>query len=76
MSPTAPGPASPEGADPPLYIADPMDLPNHDNLVTEDDAPADSIFTEKQQRLLTGPLYDSWAAPVEGRAFPALANVD
>ena len=75
MSPTAPGPASPETAGPPLYGLDPADIPNLDDLVTEDDAPVDSIFTEKQQRLLTEPLYSSWAAPVEGGAFLALANV-
>jgi hypothetical protein len=75
MSPTAPGPASPEAAGPPLYGLDPADIPNLDDLVTEDDAPVDSIFTEKQQRLLTEPLYSSWAAPVEGGAFLALANV-
>ena len=75
MSPTAPGPASPETAGPPLYGLDPADIPNLDDLVTEDGAPKDSIFTEKQQRLLTEPLYNSWAAPVEGGAFLALANV-
>jgi Uma2 family endonuclease len=74
MSPTAPGPASPETADPSLYGLDPADVPNLDELVTEDDAPVDSIFTEKQQRLLTEPLYSSWTAPVEG-GFLALANV-
>jgi Uma2 family endonuclease len=75
MSPTAPGPASSETTDPALYGLDPADIPNLDDLVTEDDTPVDSIFTEKQQRLLTEPLYSSWAAPVEGRAFLALANV-
>jgi Uma2 family endonuclease len=74
MSPTAPGPATPETADPSLYGLDPADIPNLDQLVTEDDTPVDSIFTEKQQRLLTEPLYSSWAAPVEG-GFLALANV-
>ena len=76
MSPTAPGPASPEIADPSLYGLDPADLPNLDDLVTEDDAPVDSIFTEKQQRLFTEPLYSSWAGPGEGRSFLALADVD
>ena len=75
MSPNAPGPGSPEVAGPPLYGLDPADLPNLDDLVTEDDAPVDSIFTEKQQRLFTEPLYSSWAGPGEGRPFLALADV-
>jgi Uma2 family endonuclease len=47
-------------------------LPNYDNLVTEDDTPVDRIFTEKQQRLLTEPLYSCWQP---GRPFVVLANV-
>ena len=49
--------------------------PDVEHLVTEDDTPVDNIFSEKQQRLLTGPLYSSpgWAA--KGRKFVALANV-
>ncbi len=46
-----------------------------DHLVTEDDTPVDSIFSEKQQRLLTEPLFSSWAAEGEKRTFVALANV-
>ena len=46
--------------------------PRIDHLVTEDDTPKDSIFSEKQQRLLTEPLYSSWDA---GRLFVATANV-
>jgi Uma2 family endonuclease len=42
-------------------------------LVTEDDAPVDNIFSEKQQRLLTETVYSSWNA--EGRSFVAMANV-
>ncbi len=42
-------------------------------LVTEDDAPMDNIFSEKQQRLLTEPLYTSWNN--DGRSFVAMANV-
>jgi Uma2 family endonuclease len=75
MSPAVPGPASPEGADAPLYVPEPADSPNLDDLVTDDGASQDSIFIEKQQRLLTEPLYSSGAAPVEGGAFLALANV-
>lgn len=49
--------------------------PDVEHLVTEDDTPVDNIFSEKQQRLLTEPLYSSpeWAAAV-GK-FIALANV-
>ncbi len=43
-----------------------------DNIVTEDDTPVDNMFSEKQQRLLTEPLYSSWNA---GRPFIATANV-
>ena len=46
-----------------------------DHLVTEDDTPVDNIFSEKQQRLLTEPLFSSWAPEGEGRTFVVLANV-
>ena len=45
--------------------------PEVDDLVTEDDTPVDNIFSEKQQRLLTEPLYSSRPDP----PFVALANV-
>jgi Uma2 family endonuclease len=44
-------------------------------LVTEDDAPVDNVFSEKQQRLLTEPLYSSWSGPGDQRPFVAMANV-
>jgi hypothetical protein len=48
-------------------------------LVTEDDTPVDNLFSEKQQRLLTEPLYSSWPGPAgetgEPRKFLAAANV-
>lgn len=47
-------------------------LPDVENLVTEDDTPVDNIFSEKQQRLLTEPLYTAWRP---GKPFVALANV-
>ena len=50
-------------------------IPNTDHLITEDDAPVDNIFSEKQQRLLTEPLYTSWRGPAPGRPFLAAANV-
>ncbi len=51
------------------------------NLVTEDDEPVDNLFSEKQQRLLTEPLYSSWTPlpdedqPDVKRPFLAAANV-
>lgn len=51
------------------------------NMITEDDEPVDNRFTEKQQRLLVEPFYDSWQpppfedAPDEPRTFIAAANV-
>ena len=43
-----------------------------DHIVTEDETPVDNMYSEKQQRLLTEPLYSSWDA---GRPFLATANV-
>lgn len=54
-----------------LQFFPPEALPNVDHLVTEDDEPLDSIFSEKQQRLLVSSLYSSW----QGQRFIALANV-
>lgn len=50
------------------------------HLVIEDDTPVDNIFSEKQERLLTSPLYASWSGPpVEQgqapRSFAVMANV-
>jgi Uma2 family endonuclease len=57
-----------------------VETPDISRLVTEDDAPADNILSEKQERLLTEPLYSSWSGPPPGedgerRRFAALANV-
>ena len=46
-----------------------------ESLVTEDDTPVDNMPSEKQQRLLTEPLYSSWVGPGAGRTFLAAANV-
>ena len=46
-----------------------------ETLVTEDDTPVDNMPSEKQQRLLTEPLYSSWSGPGGGRTFLAAANV-
>jgi Uma2 family endonuclease len=59
-------------AQPPPIEPLPTVRPCLDNIVTEDDTPKDNMFSEKQQRLLTEPLYSSWNP---GRAFLATANV-
>ena len=46
--------------------------PDISHLITEDDTPVDSVYSEKQMRLLTSSLYASWKP---GREFLALANV-
>lgn len=59
----------------PVATLEPENLPDVDNLVTEDDAPVDNFASEKQQRLLTRSLYSSWAGPGEERPFLAAADV-
>ena len=39
---------------------DGIEPPDVSHLVTEDDAPVESLFHEKQMRLLVEPLYSSW----------------
>ena len=59
----------------PVHVL-PVELhPVVDHLVTEDDTPVDNVFSEKQMRLLTEPLYSSWAGPGEQRSFIAMSNV-
>ncbi len=49
---------------------------DYDALITEDDTPVDNIPSEKQQRLLTEPLYSSWQGPPgKHRPFLAAANI-
>lgn len=45
-----------------------------ENLITEDDEPVDNFLTEKQERLLTEPLYSCWK-PHNNRPFLVAANV-
>ena len=45
---------------------------DYENIVTEDDTPVDNLISEKQQRLLTDALYNSWSP---NRPFVAMANV-
>ncbi|MGK4004390.1 Uma2 family endonuclease [Sorangium sp. So ce1036] len=54
--------------------------PDVSGIVTEDETPVDNLPSEKQQRLLTEPLYSSWSGPPPGedgqaRPFVAAANV-
>ena len=49
--------------------------PDISHLITEDDEPVDNLFSETQQRLLTEPLYSSWAEPGKERTFLAAANI-
>lgn len=46
--------------------------PDISHIVTEDNAPVDNIFSERQQRLLAQTLHSSWKSP---EPFVALANV-
>ncbi len=64
-----------EEPDSEVLTLSPEHRPNVDELVTEDDTPVDNFASEKQQRLLTRPLYSSWAGPEDGRPFLAAANV-
>jgi Uma2 family endonuclease len=62
---------------PPIALPEEPDL---SSIVTEDDTPVDNIASEKQQRLLTEPLYSSWAGPPpseggQARPFLVAANV-
>ncbi|HYT92427.1 MAG TPA: Uma2 family endonuclease [Gemmataceae bacterium] len=59
----------------PIITLEPEDLPDLDQFVIEDGRPVDNVVTEKQQRLLTEPLYVSWAGPGGGRPWVAFTNV-
>jgi Uma2 family endonuclease len=50
----------------------PDEMPDYDQLVAEDGKPVDSIYSERQMRLLCDALYSSWRPD---RSFVALANV-
>jgi Uma2 family endonuclease len=52
-----------------------IELPDLDEIITEDDTPVDNLFSEKLQRLLTEPLYTSWQGGAETRLFLGAANV-
>lgn len=63
-------------AEPALPYQDPgLPRPDVSHLITEDDAPVDHWFQEKQQRLLTEPLYSSWSSLGQTRPFLAASDV-
>ena len=49
-----------------------MPVPDVSNVITEDDTPVDNLFSEKQMRMLTESLHNSWEP---GFPFVAMANV-
>lgn len=49
--------------------------PDISHIVTEDDTSVDNFASEKQQRLLTEPLYSSWFGSGSPRKFLVAANV-
>ncbi|MEZ4727288.1 MAG: Uma2 family endonuclease [Caldilineaceae bacterium] len=49
--------------------------PDISHIITEDEAPVDNIFSERQMSLLTDALYASWQEPGAESTFVALANV-
>jgi Uma2 family endonuclease len=55
-----------------LQALPPEQWPSVEHLVTDDGAPVDGIYSEKQMRLLTEPLFTSWKTD---RKFVAFANV-
>jgi Uma2 family endonuclease len=60
---------------PGYYVPKPLppeDWPSIDHIITEDGAPVDGVFSEKQMRLLTHPLYASWKTD---KTFVAFANI-
>ena len=62
-----------DGDEPELPIEADL-LPDISELVIEDDTPVDNLISEKQQRLLTEPLYSNASALAE-RTFLLAANV-
>lgn len=48
---------------------------DYTHIITEDGAPVDNLFSERQQRLLADSLYASWRGAEENRPFLAMTNV-
>ncbi|MGE3536789.1 MAG: Uma2 family endonuclease [Candidatus Tectimicrobiota bacterium] len=65
-------------ADGMMYVTTAYELPpppDTSHLITEDETPVDNLLSEKHFRLLTEPLYSSWAGPGAGRPYLVTANV-
>jgi Uma2 family endonuclease len=75
MSPSVPDPLPTTAPPPLLYDADGIPYPDLDALITEDGAPVDNLFVEKQYRLLTDPLISSWTPPGENKRFLVATDV-
>ncbi len=61
-------------SDEPEMVLEADMLPDISDLVIEDDTPVDNLISEKQQRLLTEPLYSNPSA-LANRSFLLAANV-
>ena len=57
------------------FWADIAPAPDISQLIIEDDTPVDNFRSEKQQRLLTEVLYNSWLPSTDCKTFIAAANV-
>ena len=66
----APGQLAPED----LFLP-PELIPDLDQLVYEDGKAVDNAYVEREYKLLTDPLYDSWVGLAQGRKLIAYANV-
>ncbi len=55
----------------------PQSRPRYDNLITEGGKPGDSVYADKQARLLEDPLESSWNGPREGEkcSLVTMSNV-
>lgn len=60
---------------PPTWQIATEGFPDLTDIVIDDGEPVDGRITEKNMRLLTEPLYASWAGPGDGRPFEVMANV-
>jgi Uma2 family endonuclease len=63
------------GAPSPDFDPPNIPYPDLDALITDDGAPVDNLFVEKQYRLLTEPLNTSWTPPGEEKRFLVATDV-
>src|SRR5438874_1730240 len=68
-------PTVPDTGQEPTPVLLPELHPSIEHLVIDDGAPVDGMYSEKQMRLLTRPLYSSWAGPHGDHQYIAFANV-